>query len=406
MNYPHQNLSLEDMEGESWVAIPNFEALYQVSNLGRVRRLQAKSKDKRGYNWLRQEMMMKPVITKAFNAQTGDSVNFARITLSKDKKQFIFSLARLVYNSFVAPFDIYDRKLFVFSKDGDNLNLNASNLILGTPKDKVTRMIAAGRRKVFFEPVAEAEIKKRQEKINAIKKENGTYNISRYSLTGKLLETYPNAKVAAAAMKIFQGHLSAAARKSGKILTAHGYIWRRGKATEIDIQPLLKERWYGCSPLAKQQARIGQYDLEGNLINTYSSTVEAAKAVGAHKNNIRKVTSNRGLTCGGFIWSKTIKKKIQVNPKIKSSRIVSQYDLDGKWIKTYKNAMEASSITGVEEGSIYNVVNNNALTAGGFLWRKGEDLRININELRRHPHYSRSGLQKHMKKKRNTSIEA
>lgn len=35
----YKNLSLEDLEGEVWKDIPNYEGLYQVSNLGRVKSL-------------------------------------------------------------------------------------------------------------------------------------------------------------------------------------------------------------------------------------------------------------------------------------------------------------------------------------------------------------------------------
>ena len=33
----YKNLSLENLEGEVWKDIPNYEGLYQVSNLGRVK---------------------------------------------------------------------------------------------------------------------------------------------------------------------------------------------------------------------------------------------------------------------------------------------------------------------------------------------------------------------------------
>lgn len=38
----YKNLSLEDLQGEVWKDIPNYEGLYQVSNLGRVKSLPRK----------------------------------------------------------------------------------------------------------------------------------------------------------------------------------------------------------------------------------------------------------------------------------------------------------------------------------------------------------------------------
>lgn len=36
---PYLNLSLEDIEGEEWLDIPNYDGIYHVSNLGRVKSL-------------------------------------------------------------------------------------------------------------------------------------------------------------------------------------------------------------------------------------------------------------------------------------------------------------------------------------------------------------------------------
>ncbi len=176
---------------------------------------------------------------------------------------------------------------------------------------------------------------------------------------------------------------------------------------EIDLKPILKQRWYGPSPLAKQQHVIGQYDLEGNLLNTYTNTVEAGKAVGVHRNGIRDVIKGRGMTYGGFIWSKTIKKKIVVDPKVTASKAkISQYDLDGRWMRSYKSCLEAARETNIDNTNIHLAVHGQTLTAGGYLWYKGTKLRININELKKHPHFPKSLLERHMKKKRALSSDA
>lgn len=230
--------------------------------------------------------------------------------------------------------------------------------------------------------------------------------ISRYSLSGQLLETYPNAKVAAAAMDSDQTYISRAARENNAVFTACGYIWRRGAAAEIDVRPLLKKDWHGPSPIAAKIHTVGQYDLEGNLVDTHVNTKEAAKAVGVHYNGIRDVIKGRGMTYGGFIWSKTIKKKIPVNPRITEKIAgVSQYDMDGRWVRSFKNCYEAARLTGIDNGHIHHALNGDVLNAGGYLWRKGQQLRLNINELRRHPAYKGSKLERHMKIKREKALK-
>lgn len=230
--------------------------------------------------------------------------------------------------------------------------------------------------------------------------------ISRYSLNGQLLETYPNARVAADAMNTNQRYLSGAASPNEKPYTAKGYIWRRGNAPELDMKPFEKTKWHLASPLSKKQKTIGQYDLDGNLVNTYLNTKEAGKAVGVHYQGIRAVTNGRGLTYGGFIWSKTIKKKIAVDPRIKEIKSgISQYDLNGRWICSFKSGLEAERKTGIGNDSISLAIKGETtLTAGGYLWRRGQSLRINISELRSSPLFPRSRIAVHIRTKRKQNL--
>lgn len=45
-----------------------------------------------------------------------------------------------------------------------------------------------------------------------------------------------------------------------------------------------------------------QFDLNGNLLNTYISTVEASKATGVPSSNIVNCANGKLKTAGGFIW--------------------------------------------------------------------------------------------------------
>lgn len=232
-------------------------------------------------------------------------------------------------------------------------------------------------------------------------KEKGRWIVSRYSLSGQLLETYKNTSVAAKAMNTNTSNIHVATKNDGRSVTACGYLWRPGDEPQIDMAALLKKKWYHASPLAAKQHTVAQYDLQGNLVDTHINTLTAAKAVGVHQNGIRDVIKGRGMTYGGFIWSKTIKKKIAVNPRITAKLAgVAQYDMDGRWMRSFKNCYEASRLTGIDNALIHYALNDVLISAGGYLWRKGQQLRININELRRHPSYKGSELHRHMKRKR------
>ncbi len=235
--------------------------------------------------------------------------------------------------------------------------------------------------------------------MNTMARKKYILKISRYDLDGNLLETYRHAKAAAIAMDGSQRFISYAA-EGKKVLTAYGYIWRRGDEPKLDVKPILKAGWRKSSPLATKQHTVGQYDLEGNLVATYRNTKEAGKAVGFHYQGIRLVMRGEGLTYGGFVWSKEIKKKIEVNPRIKADPIISQYDLDGKWLRSFSSPYVAWKETGISNTCIGHVIQGNMLTAGKYIWREGRKLRINVNELKSHPHYPKSALERHMTKKR------
>jgi hypothetical protein len=63
----------------------------------------------------------------------------------------------------------------------------------------------------------------------------------------------------------------------------------------------------------------------------------------------------------------------KVNMKIKKSKIIVQFDLDGKEIKKYLGSGYAARITGTNRGSITACACGYNITAGGFLWRYCEN---------------------------------
>lgn len=69
---------------------------------------------------------------------------------------------------------------------------------------------------------------------------------------------------------------------------------------------------------AHDSFKINQYDLNGNLINTYGSIGEASRETGIPTTNISKVAKGKRNTAGGYIWEYEIGKKSYkgVDPKI------------------------------------------------------------------------------------------
>lgn len=111
---------------EIWKDIKNYEGLYQISNLGRVRSL---DRYVRGYNHgVEFESLIKGKIIKPRPNKCGYPI----IGLSKEGKKKHYALHRLVYYTFNPN---ADKSLQVNHLDENKLNCSLSNLNLMTAKE-------------------------------------------------------------------------------------------------------------------------------------------------------------------------------------------------------------------------------------------------------------------------------
>ena len=83
------------------------------------------------------------------------------------------------------------------------------------------------------------------------------------------------------------------------IETISFYVKKELKLTDEEI----RARGYELRK-KKQQIPVAQFDLEGNLINTFNSYKEAQEATGVWYTHIGNVCNGKRATAGGFIWKK------------------------------------------------------------------------------------------------------
>ncbi len=67
-------------------------------------------------------------------------------------------------------------------------------------------------------------------------------------------------------------------------------------------------------------------------------------------------------------------KKKKWEKEYKSSGVVSQYTLEGKYVRTFNSILSAEIATGIFRKVIENCLNNKCSHAGGFLWGYDIDL--------------------------------
>ena len=108
----YRNLEMNTLEGEIWKHIKDFEGLYEVSNLGRIKSLINKRIDKRGWSY-----KCTPRILKQSFTTTG----YLKVKLNhKDYK-----VHRLVAFAFL---DKVEGKEIINHKDCNKLNNKVENL--------------------------------------------------------------------------------------------------------------------------------------------------------------------------------------------------------------------------------------------------------------------------------------
>lgn len=132
---------------------------------------------------------------------------------------------------------------------------------------------------------------------------------------------------------------------------------------------------------------VAQYDLKGNLLNTYDSITEAAGNVGCSLNNI--VTCLKGITktAYNFQWLyiddgvdekiPAIKSRIERKQNKGDSKITQQYDLSGNLVAEYPSAAEAGRKLDINDEGIRACCQGRYKTSGGYQWKyKGTDKEI------------------------------
>jgi hypothetical protein len=174
--------------------------------------------------------------------------------------------------------------------------------------------------------------------------------IEQYDIKDNFIKEWKSIKEASNTLNIDRTSISKALH--GETKTAGGYKWK------------LKETY---SPYNSRT--ISQYDLKGNFVSDWNSTLEAEEKLKIH--SIINALNGRNKTAGGFQWKyKDDNKKIEA---YKTSRIyiakhIYQYSLDGEFIKEWDSYLKASKELGIPHQHILRVLKGERKMTGGFLF--------------------------------------
>jgi len=128
-NKAFENLSLQDIKGEIWKDIKDFEGYYQISNFGRVKRLEREILKQGRY------IKLPLMIRKSYRNYRGKNQTTTLILIiSFDKVNYRYRTKKLVIDAFGNK-KCKSKKKWIFHKDMDYTNNHINNLYYGNEDD-------------------------------------------------------------------------------------------------------------------------------------------------------------------------------------------------------------------------------------------------------------------------------
>lgn len=195
--------------------------------------------------------------------------------------------------------------------------------------------------------------------------------VFQYTKEGQFISAHDSLSEAANAVGVRQAAISIAVRDNKRIA---GYLWRFYEVPQLPAEDVSSS----SATRNVQRRPVSQYTLDGQLIRTYRSAVEAAKKTGGFEPSITCAARGDRKTSKGFLWRFYEVHQLpdeDVPSPYRTGRgccQVSQYALNGKLIKTFPSIVVAANATGVSASAISGCVCGKMRSAGRFLWRRYE----------------------------------
>lgn len=116
---------------------------------------------------------------------------------------------------------------------------------------------------------------------------------------------------------------------------------------------------------------ICRYDLQGNYIDSFGSTVQAEKLTGVSKTCIHRAIKEKG-NAFGYQWRFFTEDYTDNIGKLRESSLlrckIHQYSSEGVFIKSWEGATQVESVLGIAHVNIAKVMRGVRPLAGGFIW--------------------------------------
>lgn len=248
-------MTIDDYTEEIWKPIRGYDNIYEVSNLGRVRRIANIDKNNEIIK-LRKERIIKPFLRKD---------GYLSVSLSIHGKVEKKLLHRLVAEAFLQN---PDNLPIINHKDEIRTNDNVDNLEWCTYSYNIT--------------YGNARVKWLSKVINGTKSKP----VCQFDKDGNLIKEYPSAHEAARQLNITVSGIISCCLNYKKYNKCGGYLWKY----KNDLKDIIAVK------------RIFQMTKEGIILNAYYGITEAEKKTGILRTAIANCLAKRSKSAGGYLW--------------------------------------------------------------------------------------------------------
>lgn len=355
------------MENEIWKSVVGYEGLYEISSLGRVKRLARVAVDALG----RKRPYKDKILVNRIGKQTG----YPCVNLSKNGKVATLNIHKLIADAFIPN---PDNLPCINHIDENRANSVLSNLERCTYKYNMMYGSAPQKRRASL---------KRFYETHDVKPKGILYGkslvVCQFSLNGELIAKFiGGASEVEDKLGFSRATIGECCRH--KTHSSHGYVWRyEGDTFSFNRNYNKGKDFSNCKPKSHQKYVI-LLDDSGNELRRYKSVSEAGRENGFDRHMLSRTPAIGGIVTVNGLRFIVEKKENEYIPKGhkgprpdlkgKCAKPVCQYTKDGEFVQEFPSATDAADYFGKKLCSdITNCCKKKLKTAYGFIWRyKGE----------------------------------
>lgn len=288
-------------KNEIWTFIPSTNGHYQISNLGRIRKVNCTLKNYgiHIYSSFIYEMIEPKLVTRVY-LDAIYKVPVVRITLNGMKFQK-FPISELMFFSFHGIANIQANE--IIHLDGNEENNRLDNLIIAKPIFKLHYL--AYKEFLYNNKIDSTVLKSQYSHVNCI---------SKYSKNGELKQVFKNLMQVENEDQIARRFLLQNI-KARSIQPIKEHFYKKGNGPQLlDFSFVTNESIGGANFVGKQKrSYVLQYSKEGRLMALFQNVQEASKITQCLKQNIVNSIKTRQIF-GHYLWVQLEDQKIE-HPK-------------------------------------------------------------------------------------------